>query len=133
MKALRYRTGADVDTFQPLQGWPHVAQSLRIIWLTRLDTRVMRLDFGSSLFDLLAEDITPELALRLYDALISAAHEWEPEYRIDTMQLVSLERHGGLGVRHSGIYYPEGRFGIYDYAEEVTAKTPIELLRGVAA
>ncbi len=119
-------------TFQPLVGWPHVVQSLAIIWMTRLDTRVMRLDFGSDHFSLLAEDITPDLALRLYDALIGAAHKHEPEYRIRTMQLVKVARDGTLAVRHGGVYYPEGRFGIYDFEQDVTATAPLHHYREAA-
>ncbi len=133
MKALRYRTGVHFETFEPLTGWAHVAQSLQIIWTTRLDVRVMALDFGSEHFALHGEDITPELALRLYNALISAVHSHEPEYRIHSMQLVRLTREGGLGVRHSGTYYPEGRFGNYEDKVAVEASTaPLKLYREAA-
>lgn len=134
MKALRYRTGVHFETFKPLSGWDHVAQSLQIIWTTRLDVRVMNLDFGSDHFGLLGEDITPELALRLYDALISAVHTHEPEYRIHSMQLVRLTRDGGFGVRHSGTYFPEGRFDNYedDVAIEAAVSAPLALYREAA-
>ncbi|KZM49451.1 GPW/gp25 family protein [Labrenzia sp. OB1] len=134
MKALRYRTGVHFETFKPLTGWAHVAQSLQIIWTTRLDVRVMALDFGSDHFGLLAEDVTPDIALRLYDALISAAHKHEPEYRIHSMQLVRLTRKGGLGVRHAGTYYPEGRFGNYEDKADIEAavSAPLALYREAA-
>jgi len=131
-RALRYRRGFHPVTFRPLVGWAHVVRSLGIIWSTRLDTRVMRLEFGSDHFSLLAEDITPDLALRLYDALIGAAHKHEPEYRIKTMQLVKVARDGTLAVRHGGVYYPEGRFGIYDHAQEMTATAPLHHYREAA-
>jgi hypothetical protein len=129
MRGLRYRTGLDARTGQPLRGWPHVVQSLETIWSTRLDSRVMRLGFGSELFSRLGEDITPALALQLYTDLTVAAHAWEPEYRITSMQLVNLTSAGALGLRHSGIYYPEGRFGIFDFEEAVTAAVPLMALR----
>lgn len=134
MKALRYRTGVDFQTFQPLTGWPHVAQSLQIIWTTRKNVRVMNLSFGSDHFGLLGEDITAELALRLYDALITAVHENEPEYRIHSMQLVKLGRDGSLAVRHSGTYFPEGRLGNYTDSEPIKAalSAPLSLYREAA-
>ncbi|SOC26820.1 hypothetical protein SAMN05421512_1174 [Stappia indica] len=129
MRGLRYRTGLDARTGQPLRGWPHVVQSLETIWSTRLGKRVMRLGFGSELFSRLGEDITPALALQLYTDLTVAAHTWEPEYRITSMQLVNLTSAGALGLRHSGTYYPEGRFGIYDHPQSVEAAIPLMLLR----
>ncbi len=131
MRALRYRTGLNARTGEPLRGWPHVVQSLEKIWATRLGTRVMRLGFGSELFSRLAEDITPALALQLYTDLTVAAHTFEPEYRIASMQLVNLTRQGGLGLRHTGTYFPEGRLGIYENGESVTAAVPLAMLRSV--
>lgn len=112
-----------------MRGWPHCAQSLSEIWMTRLKSRIMRLQFGSAIFSRLAEDITPELALALYGDLVEAAHKHEPEYRISDLQLVRLTRMGALGLSHRGTYYPEGRFGIYDYAEPVSMKVPLRGLR----
>lgn len=117
MLAVRYRTGLDPATGKILRGQAHLAQSLVRIWLTRTDTRVMLLDFGSDLRSHLAEDITPALALEIYDDLITAAHRWEPEYRIGELQLVTLTRVGGLGLRHAGTYFPEGRFGNFEIQE----------------
>jgi uncharacterized protein len=120
--ALRYRTGFDRRTGEILTGWPECAQSLEIIWTTRRNTRIMLLDFGSDLRGLLAEDVTPVLALQLYNDLAGAAHRWEPEYRLDELQLVHLTEGGGLGLRHGGLYFPEGRLGNYDVAIPMTAK-----------
>ena len=43
---------------------------------------------------------------------------WEPEYRVASMQLVSLTRLGGLGLKHGGTYYPEGRYNNYAIRED---------------
>ncbi|WP_319775492.1 GPW/gp25 family protein [Breoghania sp.] len=132
MQAIRYRTGINAETGAVLRGWPHVVQSLGKIWTTRLQTRIMRLAFGSELFSRLGEDISPQLALQIYDDLTTAAHRFEPEYRLSSMQLVMATRDGGLGLKHAGTYYPEGRFGIYDFPEDKTAVVPLALLRNAA-
>jgi phage baseplate assembly protein W len=119
MAAIAYRTGIDRTTGKPLVGWMHVQQSLAVIWTTRVGERVMRLTFGSNLRSWLSEDINAATALGIYDELITAAHQWEPEYRITEMQLVKLVRDGVLGLRHAGIYYPEGRLGNYGIAQAV--------------
>lgn len=125
MSAVRYRTGSSTRTGKLLRGWPHCAQSLSKIWMTRLNTRVMLLDFGAELFSRLSEDITPDLALQIYDDLTTAAHTWEPEYRVDTMQVVYVTRVGALGLRHSGTYFPEGRLGNYEIAQAVSETTSL--------
>lgn len=130
--AIRYRAGIDRRSFRPLVGWPHCAQSLETIWTTRLETRVMRLDFGSELFSRLGEDVTPSLALTIYGDLVTAAHRWEPEYRIRELQLVSLTREGGLGLRYRGVYYPEGRFGNYAIAIDQGATSSFTRLVQIA-
>lgn len=135
-QAVRYRTGIDRTTGKPLVGWAHVQQSLTVIWTTRLGELVMLLPFGSNLRSWLAEDLTPATALGIYGDLVGAAHRWEPEYRISTLQFVLANRDGALGLRHGGTYYPEGRFGNYDLAIPVGAGAPIivreQLARRVA-
>jgi phage baseplate assembly protein W len=125
MQAVRYRTGIDRTTGKTLVGWAHVQQSLAIIWTTRLTERVMRLTFGSTLRSWLAEDLNPTTALGIYTELVVATHTWEPEYRISTLQFVDATRAGGLGVRHSGTYYPEGRLGNYGLAIPIGVGAPI--------
>lgn len=130
MQAIRYRTGLDRNTFRPLTGWAHVQQSIAVIWTTRLLTRVMRLSFGSDVRSWLAEDLTPETAIGIYDELVTAVHTHEPEYRIRDLQFVSLSREGGLGLKHGGIYYPEGRLGNYTIAQPVAASLPLAAREG---
>lgn len=118
MQAVRYRSGIDARTGRFLKGRAHLAQSLAKIWATRIGERVMLLDFGSNLRSHLSEDVTGALALEIYDDLITSAHRWEPEYRAVEMQLVTLTRLGQLGLRHAGLYYPEGRLGNYAIVED---------------
>tara|TARA_R110002020_G_scaffold15555_35_gene55426 strand:- start:7349 stop:7774 length:426 start_codon:yes stop_codon:yes gene_type:complete len=122
---VRYRTGVDRRTGRLIRGKAHLVQSLALIWITRTNRLVMLLDFGSNLRSLLSEDIAPALVLEIYDELITCTHRWEPEYRIRNLQLVSLTRTGGLGLRHDGTYYPEGRFGNYGIAEPFGALAPL--------
>lgn len=118
MQAIRYRSGIDASSGRIITGRKHLAQSIATIWATRPGERIMLLSFGSNLRSHLAEDITGPLALEIYDDLIQTVIDWEPEYRIAEMQLVSLTLKGGLGIQHGGIYYPEGRFGNYAISEK---------------
>lgn len=119
MSAIAYRSDMDMTTGEIITGWPCVVQSLDLIWRTPLNSLVMALDFGSEVRSWLSEDMTQATAIGLYDDLISSAKNYEPEYRIKEIQLVRLTRIGGLGLRHTGLYYPEGRLGNYDIALSV--------------
>ncbi len=114
--ALRIRSGLDERTGKIITGPAHLAQSLGKIWHTRIGTRVMRLTFGADLRSLLSEDLTPAIALLLYNEMVASAAPWEPEYRITQLQLVRMTEGGALGIRHGGLYFPEGRFGNFDQA-----------------
>jgi len=124
--AVRYRNGFNPQTGKPLSGAAHLASSLGKIWRTRLDERVMLLSFGSNLRSLLAEDLTPSIALLIYNELVASAARWEPEYALNHMQLVFMTEFGALGLRHGGLYYPEGRFGNYEIATVLTLP-PVQL------
>jgi Bacteriophage baseplate protein W len=125
---VRYRVGLDEQTGGIVTGWAHVRQSLSRIWQTRIGDLVMLLDFGSSLRDHLGEDLTPALALEIYDDLVTAAHTWEPEFRVTSLRFVKLTETGALGLAYAGAYYPEGRFGNYNLVEFPNA-SPIGLKR----
>ena len=118
LQVTRYRQGIDARTGALLTGRAHLAQSLAKIWSTRISERVMLLDFGSKLRSHLAEDLTLADVYGIYNDLTDAIYEWEPEYRVRDFQLVSLTRIGGIGIRHAGLYYPEGRFNNYDLVED---------------
>ncbi|OCP17434.1 integrase [Ensifer sp. LC54] len=118
--AIRYRSGIDALTGARISGVAHLAQSLDKIWSTRLGERVMRLEFGSDLRSLLGEDLTPAIALLIYNELVASAARFEPEYVVTQLQLVMLTEGGALGLRHAGLYFPEGRFGNFDIAVPLT-------------
>ncbi|MFC6444563.1 GPW/gp25 family protein [Shinella zoogloeoides] len=129
---IRYRVGINARTGKLLTGPAHLAQSLGKIWHTRIGARVMRLTFGADLRSLLSEDLTPSIALLLYNEMVASAALWEPEYLLGQLQLVTMTDGGRLGIRHGGLYFPEGRFGNYDLAVDLglRATTPVAL--GVA-
>lgn len=115
-QAVRYRTGIDGRTGRVLTGVAHLAQSLDTLWMTRREQLVMALDIGTELRAFLSEDLTPALALGIYNELALSTWLHEPEYRLDELQFVRMGEDGLLALRHGGLYYPEGRFGNYEIA-----------------
>ncbi len=122
---IRYRTGRDARTGKVLRGAAHLEQSIRIILMTQIGEMVMLLDFGVDLVRRIGRNIHPELLLKLYSEIILAVHRWEPECRINQIQVVMLERTGSVGLAISGTYYPEGRLGNYDISQSIQLSFPV--------
>ena len=66
------RTGIDRRTGKVLRGFDHCRQSLAVIFTTRYWTRVMRLDFGSLLYDLLDRPGNSETMAQVFQAISKA-------------------------------------------------------------
>jgi phage baseplate assembly protein W len=67
----------------PLSGRDHLAQSIAVILLTPVGSRVLRRDFGSRIFSLVDSPGTETGALRLIAASADAVTRWEPRVRFD--------------------------------------------------
>jgi len=107
--------GLNRDTGKLLDGWPHVVQSLMVIFTTGFGTRVMRRWFGSSVPQLLGESIVPSTVVRFYGAVATAIELWEPRFRVTKVTPLAAApeatRGGLLGLRIDGEYRPRGHLG----------------------
>lgn len=106
-------SGVDRATGRALSGWPHVAQSLGVIFTTSFGTRVMRRWFGSLIPNMLGENLTPPTLLRFFTALY-AALEFEPRFALTRIRILSAAdelRTGRLRLELEGQYRPRGHLG----------------------
>jgi uncharacterized protein len=131
--SVNYRSGISGRTGRPLIGAAHLEQSLDIIVTTFKTEIVMLLDFGFDPTRRLGRNISATLAAQFYRDLVTEVHRWEPEYRIARMQLVSLDRIGGLTLYVEGRYYPEGRLGNYAFWQPSNFNFPLSLMNRNAA
>lgn len=108
--------GAGVDrvTGLPLAGWPHVEQSIRVIFATAFGARVMRRWFGSLIIPLLGrENIEPTALIRYFTA-IYAALTFEPRFALTQIRVLSASgevRGGKLRLELVGHYRPRAHLG----------------------
>ncbi len=130
---VRYRVGISKVTGRSMTGYAHLQQSLAEIIATIPTERVMRLDFGLDPTRRLGRNISPALAATLYRDLIVAIHKFEPEYRVTRLQLVSVDRLGGLAIYLEGAYFPEGRLGNYALEAPANFNLPVGLVKRGAA
>lgn len=119
-------TGFDRFTGRVIAGWPHVAQSLQVIFTTRLGERAMRRWFGSAVPKLLGENMVPSTVLKFWTAVCIAIDLWEPRYRVTKIVPFGNPegmRTGILGFEIEGVYMPRGHLG------DLTVERDIRSLR----
>jgi len=101
-------------TFQPLDGWNHVLQSVEMLFTTRIGERVMMRHFHGGVAELLGKLLTPPLlsAFRLVVAI--AIDLWEPRLKVRQVDFIGSPeeiRLGHAGVRIHVDYRPRGHLG----------------------
>lgn len=114
---INYRSSMCRFTGRLLTGFPCIEQSIGRILTTHPTELVMLLDFGSDTHRFIGRNLHSGLVVDLYRSAVEAIHKWEPEYRVRRIQLVMLDRLGGLGIGFDGTYFPEGRHGNYRLSE----------------
>ena len=103
--------GMDAATGLPLDGWPHVLQSIGQIIATRFGERVMRPWFGSAVPGLLGQLQTPQTVLRFFSAVTVALELWEPRFKVKRLRVLDAARDGRAGLWMEGEYRPRGHLG----------------------
>ena len=122
------RNGMDAKTGKLLHGWPHVEQSMRIMFTTPFHVRVIRRWVGTFVPQILGEDVVPRMVTRFFWAIATAVELWEPNYRIKqvhfmgdalktdwnpatTLGAAELLRLGEAIFRTEGVYRPRAHLG----------------------
>lgn len=121
------RNGMDRFTGKLLQSFPHVEQSLEVIFATPFHQRVLRRWVGSFVPHILGESAVARIITRFFWAIVTAVDLWEPDYRIQQTfimgpalenwspqlqtQVDQLLRQGQVIFRTEGTWYPRAHLG----------------------
>lgn len=81
-------------TGRRLTGWDHIAQSLSVIFTTRIGTRVERRSFGSVGKDLQDRPGTNDTILDHYVAIAEAIDAYEPRVELNGFRLIDIDENG---------------------------------------
>ncbi len=81
-------------TGRSLTGWDRIAQSLEVIFTTRLGTRIERRSFGSEGKNLLDKPGTRDTILDHYVAIAEAIDAFEPGVELNGFRLVHIDENG---------------------------------------
>lgn len=120
--------GFNRETGLILTGFAHVEQSIGVILMTPIGSRVMRREFGSELLDLIDRPMTDQVILAVYSACVMAIARWEPRYAVTDVAVKAAGADGTFEIQLSGAYMPRGHLG--DFTVEATnARVVIPIAR----
>lgn len=100
--------GINATTGKRLSGLQHLRQSISDILRTPIGSRVMRRRYGSRLFQLIDAPMNRSTLLDLYAATGEALDEWEPRFRLESVQAVAAAP-GRIELDLTGEYLPNGQ------------------------
>jgi phage baseplate assembly protein W len=125
--AVPVRVGINRKTGQLLIGWPHVEQSILVLFETRFHERILRQWEGSFVPHLLGRNAVESVITRFFWAMATGIDLWEPCYRVrrvhiartdgstfeQTEVLTSVDtlRRGEASFQILGDYMPRGHLG----------------------
>lgn len=127
------RVGMNRLTGEVMTGWPHVDQSMTVLFMTPFHQRVLRRWAGSFVPHILGESLVARIVTRFYWAIMTAIDLWEPGYSIrqvffmgkalqsqapmDPQDAADMIRIGQTIFRQEGLYFPRGHLGDLTPAE----------------
>lgn len=114
--------GVNALTGKPLTDWQHTEQSLRKVLGTPIESRVMRRDFGTKIFDYIDAKMTAANILGVYAAAAEAIEAWEPRFRAYRASVSAASADGALDLTLYGLYFPRGHLGDYSIAEDASMR-----------
>lgn len=103
--------GLNANNGRSIEGMDHLRQSVRDILTTPIGSRVMRRDYGSGLFELIDQNLTPLTLALIYAATVDALRKWEPRLRVTRVQAEALPEaleSGRISITLDGQYLPNG-------------------------
>ncbi|MGJ4927470.1 GPW/gp25 family protein [Bradyrhizobium sp. HKCCYLRH3095] len=118
--------GLDRQTGRLLDGWPHVVQSIMLIFTTGFGERMLRRWCGSAVPQLLGNSLTEATVVSFFAAIVTSLEikerdtglPREPRFRITKITPRKVDRTGELRIEISGVYMPRGHLG--DFTPEDT-------------
>ncbi len=115
------RAGINARTGELLTSWAHCVQSIADILTTWIGERVMLRGYGNAGLELQDRNATPRRIMQVYAGIAQALREWEPGFRLRTIQLTRYGADGVFAFVLTGIFYENGHLGDYSQPQERSA------------
>lgn len=105
----KYMKGMDAKTGKELEGIEHLKQSIIDILTTPINSRIMRRDYGSRLFELVDKPISRDFTLKIYAATAEALGKFEKRFKLEKVKIAEAKE-GKMTLVLEGMYLSEGKF-----------------------
>ncbi|GFQ79659.1 hypothetical protein TNCT_539441 [Trichonephila clavata] len=96
-------------TGKELEGIEHLKQSIIDILTTPINSRIMRRNYGSRLFELVDKPINRDFTLEIFSATAEALEKWERRFKLEKVKITEVKE-GRVTLNLEGVYLSEGKF-----------------------
>ncbi|MBC6686706.1 GPW/gp25 family protein [Wolbachia pipientis] len=96
-------------TGKELEGIEHLKQSIIDMLTTPINSRIMRRNYGSRLFELVDKPINRDFTLEIYAAVAEALEKWERRFKLEKVKITEVKE-GRVTLDLEGVYLSEGKF-----------------------
>ncbi|WP_419247480.1 GPW/gp25 family protein [Wolbachia endosymbiont of Rhagoletis indifferens] len=103
MRGMSNKTGKE------LEGIEHLKQSIVNILTTPINSRIMRRNYGSRLFELVDKPINRDFTLEIFSATAEALQKWERRFKLEKVKITDVKE-GRVTLDLEGVYLSEGKF-----------------------
>jgi phage baseplate assembly protein W len=105
MAALGTTYLVDIDRFtgELISGWARIKQSIYVILTTRLNSRLMRLWWGSDFLNMQDKPGNEETLITGMMAAVAAINTYEPEFKIRKVQIDEFGPDGVIVITLEGV------------------------------
>ncbi len=100
--------GMSATSGKELEGLDHLKQSIIDILTTPVNSRIMRRDYGSRLFELVDKPINRDLTLEIYAATAEALGKFEKRFKLEKVKMTEVKE-GKVTLDLEGLYLPSGK------------------------
>ncbi len=101
--------GINNKTGKYLKDIDHLTQSIKDILATPIGSRVMRPDYGSSIFKLIDNPVNETFKINIFAATAEALKKWEPRFKLTSVSLENSDNVGQIFLTLTGVYIPNGK------------------------
>lgn len=103
--------GVDRRTGRVITDWAHVVSSLEDLLTTRILSRVMLREYGSTMPELIDAPMNDASLMLFYSAIATACALWEPRVELTNIAFVEASQDGRVTLRMILNYMPRGHLG----------------------